>query len=119
MDKFNARVYFHFMTSTRAPHVVGNIKYGPPSRALAPVLWSYGMLSGDDPENLFDEINGLTHDEAIGVILSKIPRLGSTPHQIYIEGFWLDNSLDKPPFPKRECLLIVFLISNQKRLERD
>lgn len=98
-ELFDARIYLHFLTSTRAPHVTGDPRYGPPSRPLGPALWSYGILTGKDPSPLIKEMMGLSQEEAIRRIMSKIPRLGRTPHQLYVEGSILDPTLDKPPLP--------------------
>ncbi len=98
-ELFDARIYLHFLTSTRNPHVTGDPRYGPTTRDLSPALWSYGILTGEDPAALKTKIDGdrLSEDDAFRKIVGKIPRLGSTPHQIYVEGHILDPSLDSPP----------------------
>lgn len=100
-EQFNARIYLHFLTSSRAPHVVGDIHYGPAIRATGPVLWSYGILTDEDPMKLWKEMEreDFDSDDAIKRIMMKIPRIGDTPHQIYVEGSVFDPVFDKPPLP--------------------
>lgn len=100
-EEFNAKIYLHFLTSSRAPHVVGDIHYGPAIRATGPVLWSYGILTGNDPMKLWRDLEkeDFDSDDAIKKIMMKIPRIGNTPHQIYVEGSVFDPGLDKPPLP--------------------
>lgn len=104
-EMFDARIYLHFLTSTRAPHVTGEAHYGPPSRGLGPALWSFSILTAGEPLSVLQEVRGLAEDDAIHKILSKIPRLGRTPHQAYIEGHILDPVMDKPPLPPEGMFL--------------
>jgi LmbE family N-acetylglucosaminyl deacetylase len=98
-EEFNARIFLHFLTATRAREETGLPQYGPASRGISAALWSAALLGDASPEELLAAYGQQPEEEAIKNIVQIIPRYGQMIHPVYIEGYFLDPVLDKPPLP--------------------
>lgn len=98
-EEFNAQIFLHFLTSTRATEETGLPQYGPASRGVSAALWSAALLANASPEELLAAYGQQPEDEAIKNILQIIPRRRQMIHPVHIEGHFLDPVIDKPPLP--------------------